>query len=80
MKKIAVFGYSVMSLEVMKRLNTKQHHLIFISENEKESALIWEQGFETIMVDFRNDEALRSIGIGSDIDIIFIPMIRTMYF
>lgn len=71
MKKIAVFGYSVMSLEVMKRLNSRQHQLIFISENEKESALIWEQGFETMMIDFRNDEELKSIGIGSSIDIIF---------
>lgn len=72
MKKIAVFGYSVMSLEVMKRLNSsKQHQLLFISENERESALIWEQGFNTTMMDFRNDEALKAIGIGSTIDIIF---------
>jgi len=71
MKKIAVFGYSVMSLEVMKRLNAKQHQLLFISENEKDAALIWEQGFDTTMIDFRNDESLRSVGIGSSIDIIF---------
>ena len=55
-KKIAVFGYSVMSLEVMKRLNSRQHQLVFVSENEKEAALIWEQGFEAMMIDFRNDE------------------------
>ena len=71
MKKIAIFGYSVMSLEVMKRLNSTQHHLLFISENEREAELISEQGFETIISDFRNDEALRNIGIGSGVDIIF---------
>lgn len=70
-KKIAVFGYSVMSLEVMKRLNSRQHQLVFVSENEKEAALIWEQGFEAMMIDFRNDEELKSLGIGSSIDIIF---------
>jgi voltage-gated potassium channel len=71
MKKIAVFGYSVMSLEVMKRLNSKQHQLLFISENEDEATLISEQGFETTVIDFRNDEELKAIGIGSTIDIIF---------
>jgi voltage-gated potassium channel len=71
MKKIVVFGYSVMSLEVMKRLNSKQHQVLFVSEDEKEATLIWEQGFDTVITDFRNDEALRSIGIGSSVDIIF---------
>lgn len=71
MKRIAVFGYSVMSLEVMKRLNAKQHSLLFISEHEEEAELITEQGFETTTIDFRNDDALRSIGIGSSVDIIF---------
>jgi voltage-gated potassium channel len=71
MKKIAIFGYSVMSLEVMKRLNSKQHQLLFISANEQEAALISEQGFRTTIIDFRNDDELRVIGIGSDIDIIF---------
>ena len=71
MKKIAIFGYSVMSLEVMKRLNSKQHQLLFISNNEQEAALITEQGFRTTIIDFRNDEELKVIGIGSTIDIIF---------
>jgi voltage-gated potassium channel len=71
MKRIAVFGYSVMSIEVMKRLNSKQHSLLFISDDENEAALIREQGFETTVIDFRNDDALKSIGIGSTVDIIF---------
>lgn len=70
-KKIVVFGYSVMSLEVMRRLNTKQHQLLFISENEKEADLISEQDFETTVIDFRNDDELRAIGIGTNVDIIF---------
>lgn len=71
MKKIAVFGYSVMSLEVMKRLNSRQHDLLFISADDKEAVLITERGFKTTVIDFRDDEELRSIGIGSHIDIIF---------
>lgn len=71
MKQIVVFGYSVMSLEVMKRLNSKQHSLLFVSDNEDEAELITEQGFETTIIDFRNDDELKSIGIGATIDIIF---------
>jgi voltage-gated potassium channel len=71
MKRIAVFGYSVMSIEVMKRLNSKQHSLLFISDDKNQAALISEQGFETTVIDFRNDDALKSIGIGSTVNIIF---------
>jgi len=71
MKRIVVFGYSVMSLEVMKRLNAKQHSVLFISEDEDEAALISDQGFETMIIDFRNDEELKLVGIGFDVDIIF---------
>jgi len=71
MKRIAVFGYSIMSLEVMSRLNEDQYSLVFISKDESEADLVAEKGFETKIIDFRNDEALKSIGIGTDIDIIF---------
>lgn len=71
MKQIIVFGYSVMSLEVMKRLNSKQHTLLFISEDEDEAERITEQGFATTIIDFRNDDELKAIGIGSSADIIF---------
>lgn len=70
-KKVVIFGYSVMSLEVMRRLNAKQHQLLFISENENQADLVNEQGFETTVIDFRNDDELRAIGIGVDVDIIF---------
>ncbi len=71
MKRIAIFGYGVMSLEVMRRLNDKQHSLLFVSQDESEEALMTEQGFETTIIDFRNDDELKSIGIGSTVDIIF---------
>jgi voltage-gated potassium channel len=71
MKRIAVFGYSIMSLEVMGRLNEHQYSLVFIGKDESEAALVAEKGFEIKIIDFRNDEALKSIGIGTDVDIIF---------
>jgi voltage-gated potassium channel len=71
MKRIAVFGYSIMSLEVMSRLNEDQYSLVFIGKDESEAALVAEKGFETKIIDFRNDDALKSIGIGADVDILF---------
>jgi len=71
MKRIAVFGYSIMSLEVMSRLNEDQYSFVFIGKDESEVALVAEKGFEIKIIDFRNDDALRSIGIGDDVDILF---------
>jgi len=71
MKRIAVFGYSIMSLEVMSRLNEDQYSLVFIGKDEAEAALVAAQGFEAKIIDFRNDDALKSIGIGTEVDILF---------
>ncbi|HEY8159192.1 MAG TPA: NAD-binding protein [Methylobacter sp.] len=71
MKRIAVFGYGIMSLEAMRRLNREQYSIIFIAKNEAEAALIEEQGFGAKIIDFRNDDELRAVGIGVDVDILF---------
>jgi len=71
MKRIAVFGYGVMSLEAMSRLNQEQCSIIFIGKDDAEAALVAEKGFDTKVIDFRNDDALRSIGIGTDVDTLF---------
>ena len=71
MKRIAVFGYSIMSLEVMSRLNEDLYSFVLIVKDESEADRVAEQGFEAKIIDFRNDEALKSIGIGADVDIVF---------
>ena len=71
MKRIAVFGYSVMSVTVMKRLRSDNYQLLFVGQNQQEVELMTAQGFEAQAIDFRNDEDLNAIGIGSGIDIIF---------
>ena len=71
MKRIAVFGYSVMSLEAMSRLNQEQYSIVFIAKDDAEAALVAEKGFDAKVIDFRNDDELRSIGIGADVDTLF---------
>ena len=71
MKRIVVFGYSVMSLEAMSRLPKDDCDILFIAANETEATLVADKGFETRIIDFRNDEDLQSVGIGTTVDIIF---------
>jgi len=71
MKRIAMFGYSIMSLEVIKQLNEAQYSYVFIVKDEAEALLVAEHGFDTKIIDFRNDEAIKSVGIGENIDILF---------
>lgn len=71
MKRIVVFGYSVMSLEAMSRLPKDDCNILFIAANEVEAASVSEKGFETQIIDFKNDDDLSLVGIGTNVDIIF---------
>jgi voltage-gated potassium channel len=71
MKRILVFGYSVMSLEAMSRLPREECSILFIATDETEAAAVAEKDFETRIIDFKNDEDLISVGIGTSVDIIF---------
>jgi voltage-gated potassium channel len=55
----------------MLRLGSDNYQLLFVGQNEQEVELMTAQGFEAQLIDFRNDEDLKAIGIGSSIDIIF---------
>lgn len=71
MKRIAIFGHCSMSMQVMNRLNSDLYSMIFIGKDEIDATLVAEAGFESTVIDFRNDDALRSIGIGVDVEILF---------
>ena len=71
MKKIVVFGYSVMSLEAMKHLNPNLYEIVFVGKDEAEANLMRAEGFKSFTIDFRNDDDLRSMGIGTDVDVLF---------
>lgn len=71
MKKIAVFGYNRLALEAITRLDSEIYLVLVVEPDEKLAACAVANGFETVNIDFRNDDELRSIGIGIDIDVIF---------
>ena len=71
MKKVAIFGYNRLSLELFSRLNLDEYQLLIVDQNAAQLKLAKSKGIETALIDFRNDDELRSIGIGEDIEVIF---------
>ncbi|MDD5274902.1 MAG: NAD-binding protein [Methylovulum sp.] len=71
MKRIAIFGYSRMAVETIHRLSESEYQLMFIGGDAAEVGLVAGLGVDSRLVDFRNDDDLRAIGIGIDIDILF---------
>jgi voltage-gated potassium channel len=71
MKKIAIFGYNRISFEAMSRLDLNIYQVLLIEIDQQQALLAHQQGFKTVSIDFRSDDALRGIGIGQDIEFIF---------
>lgn len=69
--KIVLFGCNSLGLDAARRLNTRKHRFVLVDNDEARVRQAEERGFEALLVDHRNDEVLRSIGIGRDIDAIF---------
>ncbi len=71
MTNIAVFGYNRLSFEAVSRLDTEIYHIVVVDHDPAKAALARENGFETATIDFRSDDDLKLIGIGSTIDTLF---------
>ena len=71
MKQVAVFGYNRLTIEAISRLDQEIYKIIVIEKDPELIASASEAGLETSCIDFRSDEALKSIGIGSHIDTLF---------
>jgi voltage-gated potassium channel len=70
MKQVAIFGYNRLSFEAVSRLDQNLYKITVIDHNPVQIALARDNGFETSIIDFRSDEDLKSVGIGSYIDIL----------
>ena len=68
MKHVVVFGYNRLSYEALNRLNASLYRITVIDHNPLQCAWARENGLETADIDFRSDEDLKSVGIGSTVD------------
>jgi len=71
MKKIAVFGDPRMALEALSRFDKETSSVIYAAQNRHDAEFIADQGFAAEVIDFRDDSALHTLGIGVDIDYLF---------
>lgn len=71
MKKIAIFGYNRLSSEAMSRLDSSIYEILIVETDKKQFELAKSHDFKVVSIDFRNDDDLRTLGIGGDIDVIF---------
>jgi voltage-gated potassium channel len=68
-----LFGYQRLGREVASHLtdNTASCRLLIVDDDEDNLAHAEEQGLSTAAIDYTQDQELKDIGIGGDVDIIF---------
>ena len=71
LRKVLVFGCNAFALEVAKQLSGKDCELVMVSSAADCLERASGKGYQTNEVDYTNDEALRDLGIGGDVDVVF---------
>ena len=70
-KRILLFGVDTLGLDVATQLQGKGQDLMLVSDDAQALAAVAAKGFRTKQVDYRDDEGLRTLGIGRDVGLIF---------
>ncbi len=69
--RILVFGCNSMVIEVARQLREKEHDITIVSQDEECIHRIEKKHIHFKNVDYTDDEALKSLGIGQDVGVIF---------
>jgi len=76
MIKIVLFGYSKTGREIAKLLSKDDYHVQIIDENEFSVSHAHDDGFLAKYSSFSEDQMLKDVGIGKDVDILFCTSIN----
>jgi len=68
---IAIFGYYRSAVEVATYLRAKEHRIVIIDDNKENLDKARRAGFEAAELDYRDDDELDKLGLGSEIDTVF---------
>ncbi len=71
MSKIALFGYNNLSYDAVTRLAAKNCDVLLVEQDEEAIIRAQENGLNVVSIDYRNDEDLKAIGIGGEIETLF---------
>ena len=69
--KIAIFGYNSMSFELISQLNDKEKKLIILDADPIKIEQALQKELPAQLMDYRQDENLITLGIGSSVETIF---------
>lgn len=69
--RIAVFGYEMLAVDIADYLNNISNDVIVLDNKEENVNQAAKRGFEAAVVDFSQDQELKEVGIGSNIDSVF---------
>jgi voltage-gated potassium channel len=71
LRKVLVFGCNAFALEVINQLSGQDCDLVMVSSDGVCLERAAEKGCRVIETDYTDDEVLRELGIGSDVDVVF---------
>ena len=71
LRKVLVFGCNAFALEVINQLSGQDCDLVMVSSDGVCLERVAEKGCRVIETDYTDDEVLRELGIGSDVDVVF---------
>ncbi len=69
--KIILFGVGLLGLDVAAQLQGRGRDLLLVDDDESSLAAAAAKGFRTVHIDYRDDENLRTLGIGRDVGLVF---------
>jgi voltage-gated potassium channel len=69
--KLVLFGCNPLGLEVARRLAAGARKFMIVDSDDSMFERAEQEGFHTMKVDYTDDDALRVVGIGDDVDTIF---------
>lgn len=69
--KMALFGDYTLAMEVAGLLRARQTDLVYVNDDEDEAERARDKGIHTAAIDYTDDQALKGIGVGTDIETIF---------
>ena len=68
---IAIFGYNSLSFELVAQLHEKQQNLLILDHDPIKIEQAEQQNLNAQLLDYRQDEALIELGIGSTVSTLF---------
>jgi voltage-gated potassium channel len=69
--KILIFGGGIVGIDIASQLRERSWDPLLVDSDEENLAKAQAKGIRTAQIDYTDDEKLKSVGIGEDVNVIF---------